>query len=68
MEKVFMSKHTVSECRNCGEIIILQNSHDVGAVSDLFDDHLANNPKCSEWHDNLPTLESLRGINVRQGR
>lgn len=59
MQVTSFKRHDVTECECCGSVMWCNKGQDIGSVYRV---HLATFTKCKQWHDELPTFESLRGI------
>ncbi len=62
MEIASTKHHHFSECESCGHFFGFKGSaaDAITALSGQYEAHLAQDPKCKEWHDNLPTIDALR--------
>ena len=62
MDSASFEHNTVGECGCCGAVFVVKGAYKISEMTDAYEEHLASTPACKEWHDNLPTLESMRGI------
>ena len=64
MEIANLEHYYFGECVNCKKLFISEKEpHDaILELTDMYEQHLLNTPKCKEWHDTLPTFNDIRGI------
>lgn len=66
MQTTTIGNNLITACRCCDVVLSVKFTDDpkLGDLSALVDQHLADNPKCQAFQDNLPSLIDCRGISL----
>ncbi|MFA5458048.1 MAG: hypothetical protein WC261_10500 [Synergistaceae bacterium] len=69
MEIASLEHHHMTECGNCGELIIFTGraGEAINGIDALMKTHLDLHPSCKKWYDALPTFTEIQVLAKEEG-